>query len=43
MRTTLVGIGTDAETHHHPEVTYNLEAVPIGVKIMTTLLHNKLS
>ncbi len=43
MRTTLVGIGTDAETHHHPEVTYNLGAVPIGVKIMTTLLHNKLS
>ena len=41
-RTTLIGIGTDCETHHNPKVVYNLGATPIGVKIMTTLLSNKL-
>lgn len=41
-RTTLIGIGTDCETHHHPKVTYNLGAAPVGVKIMVTLLTNKL-
>ncbi len=42
MRTTLIGIGTDAETHHNNKVTYNLGATPIGVKIMTTFVKNKL-
>ena len=42
MRTTLIGIGTDAETHHNSKVVYNLGASPIGVKVMTTFVKNKL-
>jgi len=42
MRTTLIGIGTDVETHHNSKVIYNLGAMPIGVKIMTTFVRNKL-
>ncbi len=43
MRTTVIGLGTDAETHHNNKVVYNLEAIPLGVKILTTLALNKLA
>ena len=42
MRTTLIGIGADAETLHNNKVIFNLGATPIGVKIMTTFVKNKL-
>jgi len=41
MRTTVIGLGTDAVRNHSSTVVYNLEAIPNGVKILTTLAARK--
>lgn len=42
IRATVIGLGSDAERNHSSTVTYKLEALPIGVKILTALAAGKL-
>ena len=42
IRTTVIGLGSDAVRSHSSTVVYNLEGLAYGVKIMTTLAESKL-
>lgn len=41
MKATVIGLGTDAARNHSSTVVYNLEALAIGVKILSTLSAGK--